>query len=122
MEVIRIFLLGNDRGPLIISTEAPTILDTIAANRSAQVEVHNSACVIRITADRWTAEYAAGDVVAALENLHVMPVDLRPFVERRTEVADLAVTLLGSEAIRMIEGLTRTEVQGKGRSEVSATL
>lgn len=100
-------------------------MDTIAANRAAQVEVHNPAGVIRITADRWTAEYLAGDIEAALENLHVMPVDLRPFLERgttRTEVADLAVTLLGSEAIRMIEGFTCTEIQAKSRSEVSATL
>ncbi|KAF1829022.1 hypothetical protein BDW02DRAFT_574375 [Decorospora gaudefroyi] len=64
---------------LLKAGEGETLLDRIGRARRARLEVYFQDDVIRITADKSTAEYAANDIEEALWNSATEQLDLKPY-------------------------------------------
>ncbi|KAF2264909.1 hypothetical protein CC78DRAFT_532785 [Lojkania enalia] len=91
-----------------------TSLDQIGAARKAKMQIYWPHNVLRITADKSSAEYAADDVKEELKDTEVMKYQLepwRPFLaEHLSPEKDLA-TLLSLEKLRTVQNLSETIVQ-----------
>ncbi|CAI6333173.1 unnamed protein product [Periconia digitata] len=65
---------------LLQSGVSPTPLDRVGIIRKAKIEIDASSSVIRITADKTTAEYAADDIEQLLKGIHSTRLDLKKWI------------------------------------------
>jgi hypothetical protein len=77
--------------------------------------VYQQHSILRITADKTTAEYTAFDVEKALQNIHVKKVQLKlwvPWLEEAKVSEDLKLAdLFTQEHLDMVTSLTRVSIQ-----------
>ncbi|KAF2794827.1 hypothetical protein K505DRAFT_374358 [Melanomma pulvis-pyrius CBS 109.77] len=71
----------------LLNSSNPTPLDRIGRDRKAKIEFYQSHHVLRITADKSTAEYAADDVQQLLQNTETLRLNLEPWLPFMTEDA-----------------------------------
>lgn len=92
-----------------------TILDKISKERRARLEIHQPHCVLRITADKSTAEYAANDIQEALEGIVTEKLPLKSWVpclvEERVPNNKRFAALYTQEHLDTVMSLTRTSIQ-----------
>lgn len=91
------------------------MLDKIGRLRKAKLEIHWAHSVLRITADKTTAEYAADDVAEALKTTAVKKLLLKPWApclerENIPQHQNLA-TVFTQEDLDLVTSLTRTSTQ-----------
>ncbi|KAH7382225.1 mitochondrial inner-membrane-bound regulator-domain-containing protein [Pyrenochaeta sp. MPI-SDFR-AT-0127] len=92
-----------------------TALKKIGRIRRAKLEISKKHNVLRITADKTTAEYAANDVEEALQNAEVKRLQLKPWLpslahEKLPKDSKL-VSLYSQVDLDMVTKLTRTSIQ-----------
>ncbi|KAF2824791.1 hypothetical protein CC86DRAFT_353360 [Ophiobolus disseminans] len=92
-----------------------TILDKVGKERKARLEIYEPHSVLRITADKSTAEYAANDIQEALKNTEVKKLQLKPWIpcldqDKVPEDRKLAA-LYTKEDFATVASLTRTSIQ-----------
>lgn len=73
------FLLRPWQLALLKNGEKETVLDRIRRARRARLEVYNQSSILRITADKSTAEYAANDIEEALQTTVTERMNLLPY-------------------------------------------
>ena len=92
-----------------------TILNRISRNRKARLEIYQPHSVLRITADKNTAEYAANDVEEALQSTEVKKLQLKPWIpclaKDKVPGDKKLATLYTQEDFDMVTSLTRASVQ-----------
>jgi hypothetical protein len=102
-----------DRADTSIDNE--TILRKISETRKARLEIHHAHSVLRITADKTTAEYAANDIEEALQNTVTRKMQLRPWIpclEENNSPKDRNLEkLYTQDDLDMVTSLTRTSIQ-----------
>lgn len=96
------------------------MLSKVAAERRAKLEIFPAHSVLRITADKTTAEYAADDIEQALvatcsKKLHLKPWTHLLTKEKVPDNGKLA-TLFTQEHFDMITSLTRATIQSMDNS------
>ncbi|KAI8936595.1 hypothetical protein NX059_006997 [Plenodomus lindquistii] len=95
--------------------ESDTILDRIGQTRRAKFEVHQEHSVLRITADKTTAEYAANDIEEALKNVAAKTLNLRPwlsvFVEGSIPGPRSLTSVFTQNDLDTVSTLTRTCIE-----------
>jgi hypothetical protein len=100
---------------LLTDAEGDTFFKTLSETRKARIEVHQQHCVVRITADKTTAEYTADDVEKAIISFHVTKLRLKlwkPFVQENKVQKDRGLaTLYTQEQLDMVSSLTRVGIQ-----------
>jgi hypothetical protein len=83
--------------------------------RKAKIEIHQQHSVLRITADRTTAEYVADDIEEALQNVETKKVQLKswiPWLDTAKVPEDQKLaTLYTEEDFHMVTSLTRASIQ-----------
>jgi hypothetical protein len=83
--------------------------------RKAQIQIHQQHSILRITADKTTAEYVAEDIEEALQNVETKKVQLKawiPWLEKAKVPEDKKLaTLYTEEDFRMVTSLTRASIQ-----------
>lgn len=102
--------------------ESDTILDKVGTSRRAKLEVFEDHNVLRITADKTTAEYAATDIEESLQNTEVKRLNLKPWVpllvkEKVPEGARLH-SLFTKSDYDTVSTLTRTSIVPAGEAMV----
>ncbi|KAF2628117.1 hypothetical protein BU25DRAFT_391627 [Macroventuria anomochaeta] len=86
-------------------------LARIAKIRNAKVEIHWQANVLRITADKTTAEYAANDILEAISKAHATSLDLRRWVGQLNEARlSSGTSLAASLPADYVSSLTGTDI------------
>jgi len=92
-----------------------TILTKISGARKARIEVYQPHNVLRITADKTTAEYAANDIVDTLRTHIASKLQLKiwkPHLEEGKAPKDgKLATLYSDEDFRIVTNVTRTSIQ-----------
>lgn len=102
-------LAGND-----------STLARIARIRKAKAEIHWPTNVLRITADKTTAEYTADDVEAALSNARTTSLDLQPWIGQLNEARVAACpNLAASLPAEYVASLTGTNILAANQHTVS---
>jgi hypothetical protein len=100
--------------PADIVAENETVLDKIRRTRRAKLEIFQDHQVLRITADKSTAEYAANDVEEALQNTVSKRMNLaqyEPLLAQGTLVDDKKwVSLYSQHDFDVVSKLTRTSI------------
>ena len=88
-------------------------MDRIGRERRARLEVYEQDNVVRITADKNTAEYAADDVEALLQDCKSDLFDLEPWIPSlETAYATAEVgAIFPEEALREVASMTGALVQ-----------
>lgn len=61
-----------------------SLIDTVGRARHAKMQIHRGHCILRITANKTSAEYAAEDIEKALVNPYLSKLDLRKWQPRLT--------------------------------------
>ena len=92
----------------------PSPLDKIGAERKVKIEVHEPDVVVRITADKSTAEYAANDIQELLQSTETIRLNLEPwvpFLEEDPAAKDGTAKRLSLKALAAVGNLTRTYIQ-----------
>lgn len=97
-----------------LDVDYETNLDKIGRARRAKLEIYSKDSVLRITADKNTAEYAANDVEEAMQNMEVRRLLLKPWIPLLVHEKlpkDPKLTSLYSQAdLDMVMKLTRTSI------------
>lgn len=92
-----------------------TILTKISGTRKARIEVYQPHNVLRITADKTTAEYAANDIVEALRTHIASKLQLKTWIphleEGKAPTDGKLATLYSDEDFRIVTNATRTSIQ-----------
>ncbi|KAF1919148.1 mitochondrial inner-membrane-bound regulator-domain-containing protein [Ampelomyces quisqualis] len=92
-----------------------TLLDRISNARKAKIEVYPQHSILRITADKTTAEYTADDIEEALRNVHSQKLRLNhwaKFLDKAKLPPDnKLVTLYTDDEFRLVTSLTGASVQ-----------
>ncbi|KAL5116451.1 hypothetical protein ACEQ8H_005687 [Pleosporales sp. CAS-2024a] len=100
---------------LLTSGEQGTLLENISTARRARIEVYQPHSILRITADKTTAEYAANDVEEALQKIELKKVQLKawiPHLEEGTVPKDKKLAkLYDDDDFRLITSLMRSNIQ-----------
>ncbi|KAF2029350.1 hypothetical protein EK21DRAFT_68022 [Setomelanomma holmii] len=100
---------------LLNAGENETSLNKISSARKVRIEVHKEHNVIRITADKNTAEYAADDVDKALDSTEVRKLQLKSWIpslkQEKVPNNQKLATLFTQEDFDMITSLTRASIQ-----------
>ena len=103
------FVAGND-----------SALARIARIRKAKAEIHWPTNVLRITADKTTAEYTADDVEAALSNARTTSLDLQPWIGQLNKATVAACSdLAASLPAEYVASLTGTNIVATNQHTVS---
>ncbi|EUC40292.1 hypothetical protein COCMIDRAFT_109188 [Bipolaris oryzae ATCC 44560] len=104
------------------------VLDGIALIRKVKFEIYKHHDILRITADKSTAEYAANDVEEALQRTEVKRMNLKnymcllePDLIPRDQPLDLT-TLFSQKDRDVISALTKTSIAGTTRNLASPSL
>jgi hypothetical protein len=103
-----------------IITGKESTLDRIVRTRRARFELYRQYNVIRITADKTTAEYAANDIEEVLQNTASRKVNLRswlPLLAEGTLPKDGQLQSLFSQGdLDVVSRLTRTNIAWTGNT------
>jgi hypothetical protein len=95
--------------------EGETLLDQISRARKASIEIYRQNSILRITADKTTAEYAANDVEEALRNSQGQKMHLKPWLpylrEDDVPANQKLATLYPEVDLQMVTSFTRTSIQ-----------
>ncbi|KAF1843054.1 uncharacterized protein K460DRAFT_378289 [Cucurbitaria berberidis CBS 394.84] len=98
--------------------ENKTKLDEIGRARRAKLQIFLQHSVLRITADKHTAEYAANDVEEALQNAEGKRLQLKTWqpllVNEKVPKNDKLISLFTQNDLDTVMNLTRTSIQGAG--------
>lgn len=95
-------------------------LARIARIRKAKAEIHWPTNVLRITADKTTAEYTADDVEAALSKARTTSLDLQPWIGQLNEATVAACpNLAASLPAEYVASLTGTNILAANDHTVS---
>jgi hypothetical protein len=90
-------------------------LTKIGRARKAKLEVQPQQSVLRITADKTTAEYAADDIEEALQSTEVKKVQLQPWIpyleKGKVPKDGMLATLYTQKDFDMVTSLTRASIQ-----------
>jgi hypothetical protein len=99
---------------LLQAGDNETTLARIAKIRNAKVEIHWPTNVLRITADKNTAEYTANDVEAVLNTVQLKDLDLTRWVARLDKAwipsDDHLTRVLAQKDMDLVSALTRTHI------------
>lgn len=92
-----------------------TILDKISTARKAKIEIHQQHSVLRITANKTTAEYVANDVEEALQKVTAKKLQLKPWIDslepsKVPESKELA-SMYSTEDLQLVTSITRASIQ-----------
>ncbi|ORY02256.1 mitochondrial inner-membrane-bound regulator-domain-containing protein [Clohesyomyces aquaticus] len=101
--------------------ETPTILDEVGNARKAKIEIHWPDSILRITADKSSAEYAADDIQNYLANTEVEVVSLNPwrrFVPKGWSHGPKLSNWLSPQVIETVEKQSGAVIEPLDRSEV----
>ncbi|EMD60659.1 hypothetical protein COCSADRAFT_150811 [Bipolaris sorokiniana ND90Pr] len=104
------------------------LLDEIALIRKVKLQIYKHHDILRITADKSTAEYAANDVEEALQRTEVKRMNLKNYMRLlepdmipRDQQLDLT-TLFSQKDRDVISALTKTSIAGTTRNLASRPL
>jgi len=98
---------------LLSSGSDKTPLDRVGKERRAKIEVHWPHSVLRITADKNTAEYAADDVEQLLQNTETKRFNLKPWIphlDTNYTTAELS-QVIPSKSLEAVAAMTGATVQ-----------
>ncbi|KAF2676140.1 hypothetical protein K458DRAFT_380438 [Lentithecium fluviatile CBS 122367] len=101
---------------LLSSGSGETPLDRIGKYRKAKIEIHWPHNVLRITADKNTAEYAADDIETILQKTERKQINLNPWIpylDKNCTAGDL-VDVISDKSLEAIASLTGAFVQKTG--------
>ncbi|KAF1996550.1 hypothetical protein P154DRAFT_498428 [Amniculicola lignicola CBS 123094] len=110
---------------MLTAGDTDSILDRIGANRKAKLEVFAQHHVVRIRADKSTAEYAADDIEHALLEAQAEKFDIRPwlqFAEQPIQSTVKPIELLppnvlstvAQTSVTVLEKISNHEIQIRG--------
>jgi hypothetical protein len=92
-----------------------TILTKISGTRKARIEVYQPHNVLRITADKTTADYAANDIEEALRKHITSKLQLKTWIphleEGKAPADERLATLYSDEDFRIVTNVTRASIQ-----------
>lgn len=95
--------------------ESDTVLDKIGQTRRAKFEFHQQHGILRITADKTTAEYATNDIEEALANTESKHLNLRPWLgvlaEGKIPKPKHLASMFSQIDIDTVSMLTRTVIE-----------
>ncbi|KAF1958334.1 hypothetical protein CC80DRAFT_442254 [Byssothecium circinans] len=97
---------------LLTSGSSPTPLDRIGQDRKAKVEIFGANNVVRITADKNTAEYAADDIEQLIQNVETKSLDLEawaPYLAENTSVEGVK-RLFSEKDLRAVSTMTEASI------------
>lgn len=113
---------------LLTLVEEHNLLDEIALIRKVKLQIYKHHDILRITADKSTAEYAANDVEEALQRTEVKRMNLKNYMRLlepdmipRDQQLDLT-TLFSQKDRDVISALTKTSIAGTTRNLASRPL
>jgi hypothetical protein len=96
-------------------SEDKTLLDQISGARKAKIEIHHPHSILRITADKTTAEYAANDIEEALKNIERKKMHLKAWIpclkQDKVPKDQKLTTLYTDEDFQMVTSLTSASIQ-----------
>ncbi|KAH4112949.1 hypothetical protein HBH47_217740 [Parastagonospora nodorum] len=100
---------------LLNAGDEETILTNISATRKARIEVYQPHNVLRITADKTTADYAANDIEEALRKHITSKLQLKTWIphleEGKAPADEKLATLYSDEDFRIVTNVTRASIQ-----------
>jgi hypothetical protein len=101
---------------LLTSGSDMTPLDRIGQDRRAKIEVHWPHNVVRITADKNTAEYAADDIEQLLRSVATKTFKLQPWHAYMTSdaTANPLIAAVPETSLKAVAAMTGTTVQAAG--------
>lgn len=109
--------------PAKLAPDKETPLIDIGKSRRAKIEIHWEEGVLRITADKNTAEHAANDVESALRNTETKKLNLKPWTPRLAQdklpKGKNLVALYTQQDFDTVASITRTNVQKLGDHQVA---
>ena len=94
-----------------------SLVDTVGRARHAKMQLHPGHQVLRITADKTSAEYAADDIEQALRNPHFSKLDLRPWQPRLA----LGTTITRARMISLFTKANLDTISARTRTTIEAT-
>ncbi|KAF2476899.1 uncharacterized protein BDR25DRAFT_370716 [Lindgomyces ingoldianus] len=108
------FVLHRWQIAVLSAGEPPTILDEVGATRKAKIEIYWPHNVLRITADKSSAEYAAEDIQNHLLNTELQQFNLKPWVPFLSEdqmMGKKLSSVLSQQNLQAAEKLSGAQVQ-----------
>lgn len=94
--------------------------------RKTKLEIHRQHSILRITADKTTAEYVANDIEKALQDVAVKQLGLEPWIDSlepsKVPKDKQIAALYTNEDLQMIASFTRVSVQRTDKNYVSTSL
>jgi hypothetical protein len=108
---------------LLNSGSSQTPLDRIGKDRRAKIEIHWPHNVLRITADKNTAEYAADDVERLLQNTETKRFHLRPWIPYLDDnyTTGELVHVIPETSLNAVASMTGVSLQVTGGHEVCSS-
>jgi hypothetical protein len=107
------------------AAEKETLLDKIRRTRRARLDVYKPHDILRITADKTTAEYAADDIEEAFQHTEMKRMNLNTYLR---QIANSNVTLdpksnlvslfYTQKDFDVVSMLTRTSIEAVGKTMV----
>jgi hypothetical protein len=111
--------------PADTAAEKETLLDKIRRTRRAKLDIYKPHDILRITADKTTAEYAANDVEEAFQHTQRSRMNLNTYLGQIAKrdikldwKSDLVSLLYTPKDFDVVSMLTRTSVEAVGKNMV----
>ena len=114
---------AKDLGADVV-VESETMLEKIAHSRRARLDIYKNHAVLRITADKSTAEYAANDIEEALQNTASKRMNsgtYKALLVEGTVPADEELVMdmmLSQHDLDAVSSLTRTSIEKTNKTMV----
>jgi hypothetical protein len=115
--------------PADTAVEKETLLEKIRRTRRAKIDIYKAHDVLRITADKTTAEYAANDIEEAFQHTEMKRMNLNSYLR---QIANADVTLdpksnlvslfFTQKDFDVVSMLTRTSIEAVGKTMVCTSL
>jgi predicted flavoprotein YhiN len=91
------------------------LLGKICESRRAKIEIYQQHNILRITADKTTAEYAADDIEKALKSVVTRKLQLKPWIssleKNKVPQDEKVATLYTDDDFNLVNSLTRAVIQ-----------
>jgi hypothetical protein len=95
-------------------------LSQIASDRKVKVEIHWPHNVLRVTADKATAEYAADDIESLLQKAHSHKFQIKPWLPYLDSngTPDAFRAIYSEQTLNVVSSMTKTLIHFGGNDEV----
>jgi hypothetical protein len=108
-----------------MAAEKETLLDKIRRTRRARLDVYKQHGILRITADKTTAEYAADDIEEALQRTEMKGMNLSSYLHQSANIdvtsnpkPNLVSLFYTQKDFDIVSMLTRTSIEAVGKTMV----